>query len=104
MTNSENMEEKLENSLEQIIYILQESGGHLQYSRLIKRLLSKGRAQFYSINTLLDKLKILGYIEDYSQSVKLTLLGLEFKGFGDVKYKKYFLEKTENLNLENLQL
>jgi len=98
------MNQRLENSLERIIFLLQESDGRLEYSRLIKRLISKNADMFYDTDTLLAKLKELDYIQEYSAFVQLTPTGNNFKGFHDIKYQEYLTEKEKNLNLENLEL
>jgi len=99
------MDDRLKQSLEEIIYLLQESDGILDYSRLIKRLISKGRDEFYSFEKLLHKLKDLELIENANgSSIKLTSIGNEFKGFDQIDYQKYRETKIEILNIENLEL
>jgi len=99
------MDDRLKQSLQQIIWIIQESDGSIEYSRLIKRLIIKGRDEFYTVEKLLDKLRDLGFIEKGNGAfIKLTMLGNEFVNFDQIDYQKYRIAKAENLNLENLEL
>lgn len=98
------MEQRLENSLEEIIFILQERGGTIEYGRLLKTLAARNADQFYDIDFKLGKLKELDYIHDFSTTVRLTITGSEFMGFGEIKYQKYLEEKEKSLNLSNLEL
>lgn len=99
------MDDRLKQSLQQIIWVIQKSEGSIEYSRLIKRLLVKGRDEFYSVEKLLIKLRELELIEKENGAfIKLTMLGNEFVSFDEIDYQKYRVAKAENLNLENLEL
>ncbi|MCO5725527.1 hypothetical protein [Robiginitalea marina] len=98
------MEERLEQSLEQIIFILQERQTPVEFGRLIKTLHNRNADKFYDINFKLNWLKELGYIHDNSAIVQLTKKGFEFKGFGEINYQKYLEEQEKSLNLSNLEL
>lgn len=98
------MDRRLENSLEKIIYTLQERNGSLEEYRLQRSILSNGGDNFYDIKTLIRRLEQLELIEENSFRVTLTQKGWEFKGFEHIRYEEFEKKSAQNLAQENLRL